>query len=89
VWYLLLPWFWLLLQLGETLEGLPPLERLLRCASEACHAAIADTLWESSSDAEAVQQLLRLAQQDLPAWEAEVAVGDKGSTSDDEANTKG
>jgi hypothetical protein len=79
----------LLLQLGETLEGLSPLERLLRCPSEACHTAIADALWEASSDAEAVQQLLRLAQQDLPAWEAEVAAGDRVSTSDDEANTKG
>jgi hypothetical protein len=61
-----------LLQLGEALDDLPLLERLLRCEAEAAHAVIADTLWEAESDADAVTQLEKVAAQQLMRWEEEV-----------------
>ena len=33
-------------EIGETVEDLPLLERLLRCAHEKAHEAIAGILWE-------------------------------------------
>jgi hypothetical protein len=57
-------------QIGETLEGLSPLERLLRCEVPMAHEVIADKLWESTSDAEVVQQLNALASSQLTEWES-------------------
>jgi hypothetical protein len=56
-------------QLGETRESRPILERLLRCDVTSAHEAISDILWEATSDAEAVAQLTTLAQQNVTAWE--------------------
>lgn len=49
-----------------------PLERLLRCASEAAHAEMAAVLWDSESDAAAAAGLRRLAGEHLAEWEADV-----------------
>jgi hypothetical protein len=59
------------LQLGEVLAEMDPLERLLRCGSEAAHAEIAAMLWDSASDAEAAAGLRRLAGESVEAWEAD------------------
>lgn len=59
-------------ELGETVEGLSPLERLLRCESEAAHGPIAEALWDAASDADAVTALERLAAGELGAWEEEL-----------------
>jgi hypothetical protein len=63
--------------MGETVDGLPLLERLLRNAHEDCHLQIADILWDADSDTSAVAALERLAATDgqLAAWEAEVKAG--------------
>ena len=62
-------------ELGETLEDLPPLERLLRCEHEAAFGPIAEALWESSSDAEAAVGLVGLARGSLAQWEEELRAG--------------
>ena len=56
-------------ELGETLETLPILERLLRCEYETAHEEIAGALWDSASDAEAVAALERLSNENVVAWE--------------------
>lgn len=62
-------------ELGETVEGLPPLERLLRCENEAAFGPIAEALWDAGSDAEAEAALLRLAAEHLQGWETELRAG--------------
>lgn len=62
-------------ELGETVEGLPLLERLLRCENEAAFGPMADALWDAGSDAEAEAALLRLAGEYLEGWEAELRAG--------------
>ncbi|KAL4424986.1 hypothetical protein ABPG77_002871 [Micractinium sp. CCAP 211/92] len=62
-------------ELGETVEGLPLLERLLRCENEAAFGPMADALWDAGSDAEAEAALLRLAGEHLEGWEAELRAG--------------
>lgn len=62
-------------ELGETVEGLPPLERLLRCENEAAFEPMAHALWDAGSDAEAEAALLRLAGEHLEGWEAELRAG--------------
>lgn len=64
--------------LGEELDSLPLIERLLRCENEAAHMALANTVWDSSSDADAMAMLENLASEQLPAWEAEVKAGAGG-----------
>ncbi|KAL6755221.1 dihydrouridine synthase-domain-containing protein [Haematococcus lacustris] len=59
-------------RLGETLDSLDPLERLLRCESEVCHQEVAAALWDAGSDAEAVQRLRGLAATQLLSWEEAV-----------------
>ena len=56
--------------LGETLEGLSPLEKLLRCESEEAHEYTAAALWDSVSEKEAMDNLNRVAVEHLPGWEA-------------------
>lgn len=56
-------------ELGETLAELDPLERLLRCESDAAFGPIADALWEAGSDADAEAALRRLAAAELAGWE--------------------
>ncbi|KAI8466352.1 MAG: dihydrouridine synthase-domain-containing protein [Monoraphidium minutum] len=60
---------------GETEEGLPLLERLLRSDHEAAHLAIADAIWDATSDADAAAALERLAAAELGGWEAEARAG--------------
>ena len=55
--------------LGETLEGLSPLEKLLRCESEEAHEYTAAALWDATSEAEAIDNLIRVAAEHLPGWE--------------------
>ena len=57
-------------ELGEELESLPGLERLLRCQSTDAHAEIAAALWDSGSDAEAKDVLEQLANEKLADWES-------------------
>lgn len=56
-------------ELGETLESLPVLERLLRCESTSAHKEIAHTLWDSHSDSQAITYLKFLAADKLLEWE--------------------
>ena len=56
-------------ELGETLEALPVLERLLRCENTAAHKEIAWALWDSHSDAQAATYLKLLAADKLLEWE--------------------
>jgi len=53
------------------------LERLLRCENEAAHGPIADIIWDSSSDAEAVSMLSRLAHSQMLEWEQQLRVSSK------------
>lgn len=66
-------------ELGETLDSLPPLERLLRCESEAAFGPMAEALWEAASDSDAVAALERLAAEHLAGWEEQLRAGsDRG-----------
>ncbi len=56
-------------ELGETLESLPVLERLLRCENTAAHKEIAWALWDSHSDSQAATYLKLLAAEKLLEWE--------------------
>lgn len=56
-------------ELGETLESLPVLERLLRCENTAAHKEIAWALWDSHSDSQAATYLKFLAAEKLLEWE--------------------
>jgi hypothetical protein len=51
----------------------------------AAHGPIADILWESGSDAEAQQQLLQLAEQQLADWEAQLKASSRGDAADEQA----
>jgi hypothetical protein len=72
-------------QVGESEDDLPLLERLLRCENDAAHSPIADILWDSSSDAEAQQQLQQLAAQQLADWEAQLKSSSRGDAADEAA----
>lgn len=73
--------------MGEAEDTLPLVERLLRCENESAHAHIADLLWDAASDAEAMQQLEQLAQQELAGWEQQQR--ERGSASSEEAAVEG
>eukprot|EP00887_Chlorella_sp_A99_P001366 scaffold8.g1366.t1 len=74
-------------ELGERAEDLPPLERLLRCENEAAFGPMAEALWDSASDAEAVAALERLAGASLAGWEELRSSGRDGR--DDERQVEG
>lgn len=66
-------------EIGETLDNLPMLERLLRCEHEGAHGEIAAVLWDAASDLDAVATLDRIASEKLVAWETEIKTcGDRG-----------
>jgi hypothetical protein len=73
------------MQVGESEDDLPLLERLLRCENDAAHGPIADILWDSASDAEAQQQLQQLAAQQLADWEAQLKASSRGDSADEAA----
>ena len=56
-------------ELGESLESLPLLERLLRCENREAHKEIARALWDSHSDSQAATYLKLLAAEKLLIWE--------------------
>ncbi len=56
--------------LGETVDGLDPLERLLRCGSTNAHEEMADCLWEAPSDEIAMEQLVDLSKKSILEFEA-------------------
>ncbi len=64
-------------ELGESLEALPPLERLLRCSASAAHLEISNVLWEAGSDGEAVSMLSALGADAgrMGGWEGEARSG--------------
>ncbi|MEW5301194.1 MAG: hypothetical protein WDW36_004068 [Sanguina aurantia] len=64
--------------LGEELDSLPLVERLLRCESDAAHLALADIVYDSTSDADAMAMLEKVAGEQLSGWEAEVKAGSGG-----------
>lgn len=68
---------------------MPLVERLLRCESEAAHARIAATLWDATSDADAMQQLEQLASQELSGWEQQLRERGAGDRSSEEAAVAG
>ena len=59
--------------LGETLESLSLLERLLRCESESAHENVAAALWDSTSEQDAAAQLEKIAADSITEWEAAAA----------------
>ena len=67
-------------ELGEELDSLPVLERLLRCESPDAHEEIAAVLWDSSSDDEAAAALAALGDANVQGWEA--ALRDSGARED-------
>ena len=72
----------------ESADALDPVERLLRNANEAAHAAIADALWDAASDGEALAALARLQADRGEAWEQEVRAGGD-STRDEGRDERG
>lgn len=62
-------------RVGETLEGLSWIERLLRCEHLDAHGAIADALWEATSDADAMTALNRIGSERVLGWEELVREG--------------
>ena len=65
-------------ELGETLESLPVLERLLRCENTGAHKEIAHTLWDSHSDSQAITYLKLLAADKLLEWEVTTVAKEDG-----------
>ena len=59
--------------LGESLESVSYLERLLRCGSEEAHEHVAAALWESDNEQHAISALEKLADEHLAEWEAGAA----------------
>jgi tRNA-dihydrouridine synthase 3 len=57
---------------AEGAEGVPPLERLLRCENERAFVETAGCLWDAGSDAEAVGALERLSRERVRDWEREL-----------------
>lgn len=57
---------------AEGAEGVPALERLLRCEHEGAHGEMAAVLWESASDGEAAAALERLSRDKVRDWEREL-----------------
>lgn len=73
---------------GETLEGLGPLERLLRCEFDGAWEPMAAALWEAGSDAEAVAALEAMGAAEVEGWEEQARLGDRdreGGSRDDRA----
>ena len=70
-------------ELGETVDELDPLERLLRCENEAAFGPIAESLWEAGSDGDAEAALRRLAAGSLAAWEEELRASARDSGRDE------
>lgn len=68
-------------ELGESVDGLDPLERLLRCENGAAHEAAANVLWDAGNDGEAVTALERLSIENVERWEVEFREG--GGRGDD------
>lgn len=56
-------------KLGETLDSLSPLEKLLRCENEQAHEYTAAALWDATSEREAATKLEQVAAEHLPGWE--------------------
>lgn len=67
-------------ELGETVEGMDLLERLLRCGSTKAHEAMADILWESPEDERAMEELADLAKANILAYEEHEREGDRGDS---------
>ena len=74
--------------LGETLDSLPPLERLLRCPDPEAHAAIAAALWRADSDGDAVRRLEEVARESLAGWEERVREGGLFRSSDASSSSR-
>eukprot|EP01025_Chloroclados_australasicus_P057716 TRINITY_DN72090_c0_g1_i1.p1 TRINITY_DN72090_c0_g1~~TRINITY_DN72090_c0_g1_i1.p1 ORF type:complete len:388 (+),score=30.57 TRINITY_DN72090_c0_g1_i1:121-1164(+) len=56
-------------QIGESLDNLQFLERLLRCQSVQAHEHIANIIWESTSDFNAINSLEQIGTWQLICWE--------------------
>lgn len=63
-------------ELGEELDSLPILERLLRCESPEAHAEIAAVLWDSVSDDDAAAALEVLGGANVHGWEGALRDGE-------------
>eukprot|EP00775_Hariotina_reticulata_P009095 gene9095-9265_t len=69
-------------RVGEKEDTLSLLERLLRCENEAAHGPIADIIWDSTSDGEAVSLLSKVAEAQLPEWEQQLRASSREDTAD-------
>lgn len=56
-------------EIGETVDNLPWLERLLRCESTVAHERMSHVLWDSASDEEAIELLTHEAKSNVLEWE--------------------
>ena len=56
--------------LGESLDSLSILERLLRCGSDDAHQHVAAALWDADSEQHAISELEKLAAEHILEWEA-------------------
>jgi hypothetical protein len=60
----------LIMQIGESLDSLSDLERLLRCTNGEAHSRISGVLWDAESDNSALSGLQQLSNESLKQWEA-------------------
>ncbi|GAB4817554.1 hypothetical protein N2152v2_004600 [Parachlorella kessleri] len=70
-------------EVGEEEGDVPPLERLLRCQNPNGFEPMANVLWDSASDAEAVAGLQRLAEENVGQWEVELQASSRGGERED------
>lgn len=56
--------------LGESLDSLSILERLLRCGNDDAHQHVAAALWDADSEQHAISELEKLAAEHILEWEA-------------------
>lgn len=77
------------IKIGEDLDSLPLLERLLRCESEASHESIAHIIWDAGSDLDAENELTKVADENLLVWEEEVQGGGRAGSDENSSSERG
>jgi tRNA-dihydrouridine synthase 3 len=76
-------------ELGESVESLGSLERLLRCGSTMAHEAMSEILWEAESDDSAIERLTDLSKEHILEYEAHEREGDRSDGSDRSSDVEG
>ena len=62
-------WDLVVSELGETMDSIGFLERLLRCEAQEAHQELSDILWDSETDEEAIQKMNDISLAQLVEWE--------------------